>query len=112
MNYNLVEQVGSGTAAQKQKESPSGETLTVEELSQAVGKHALLQAEVDQTIASHIIAIREELRSTKDEVQSLREQMEHLIRSLTHALDGTRGPQTRAPQTNPAGQLPMTIRSK
>jgi hypothetical protein len=112
MNYNLTEQAGSRTAAQKQKDFPSPETLTVEELSQAVGKHALLQVEVDQKIASHIVAMREEFRSAMSEVQALRAQMDQLVRGLTDAVNSTRGPQIRIPQSNPAGQLPMTTRSK
>ena len=83
MNYNLAEQVSGEAAAQKQKEFPSREALTVGELSHAIGKHVLPQVEVAQKIASQIIAIR-----------------------------STRDPQTRAPQTNSPGQLPMTIRSK
>ena len=112
MNYNLAERVGSGTVTQKQKDFPSPEALTVEELSQAVGKHALLQVEVDQKIASHIVAMREDFRSTMNEVQALRAQMDQLVRGLTDAVNSTRGPQIRAPQTNPAEQLPMTTRSK
>jgi tetratricopeptide (TPR) repeat protein len=91
---------------------PSPETLTVEELSQAVGKHALLQVEINQKIASHIVAMREEFRSAMNEVQALRAQMDQLVGGLTDAVNSTRGPQIRAPQTNPAGQLPMTTRSK
>jgi tetratricopeptide (TPR) repeat protein len=91
---------------------PSPETMTIEELSQAVGKHALLQVEIDQKIASHIVAMREEFRSTMNEVQALRAQMDQLVRGLTDAVNSTCGPQIRAPQTNPAGQLPVATRSK
>jgi tetratricopeptide (TPR) repeat protein len=91
---------------------PSPESLTVEELSQAVGRHALLQVEIDQKIASHIVAMREEFRSTMNEVQALRAQMDQLVRGLADAVNSTRGPQIRAPQTNAPGQLPMTTRSK
>jgi tetratricopeptide (TPR) repeat protein len=91
---------------------PSPETLTVEELSQAVGRHALLQVEIDQKIASHIVAMREEFRSTMNEVQALRAQMDQMVRGLADAVNSARGPQIRAPQSNPAGQLPMTTRSK
>jgi hypothetical protein len=83
MNYNLAEQVSGEVAAQKQKRISITRSVDRRRANQAVGKHVLLQVEVDQKIAWQIIAIR-----------------------------STRDPQTRAPQTNPAGQLPMTIRSK
>jgi hypothetical protein len=112
MNYNVMEQMNGGTATPTQMGFPSRETLTVEELSQAVGKHALLQVEVDKKIALHIVAMREELRSTKNEVESLRAQMDQLIRGLTLAVDSARAHQNRASQTSSAVQSPMTVRSK
>ena len=47
MNYSLVEQVGSGATTKRQRDFPSNEEVSVQELSRAVGQHALLQAEID-----------------------------------------------------------------
>lgn len=108
MKEKSTEQSGSGTAAQKQKEAPSAGKVTVEELSQAVGKTALLQVEVDGKIVSHIIAMHDELRSTRKDIQFLRSQLDQLINALALALEQTGG----QIQTNSAEQEAVTIPGK
>jgi hypothetical protein len=112
MNYSLVEQEGSGTATKRQKDFPSNEEVSVQELSRAVGQHALLQAEIDGKIASHIIAMRDDLRAAKEEIGSLRAQMDQLIRSLAQALESTVRETIRTPQTRVAERFSLTTRSK
>jgi|HubBroStandDraft_6_1064221.scaffolds.fasta_scaffold206189_2 hypothetical protein len=92
MNNNLVEQAGNGTEVQRQEDLPSGAGPAVGELSQAVGKYALLQAQVGVKIAAHIIGISDELRSTQNEVESLRARMDKLDRDLA--------PRKRTPQNS------------
>ena len=82
MNDNLVEQARRGTEAQNQEELSSGAGPAVGELSQAVGEHALLQAQVDVKVASHLIGIVDELQSTQKEVEALRTRMDELERDL------------------------------
>ena len=77
MNNNMVEQSRRGTEAQGQ-ELPSGTGPAVGELSQAVGKYALLQSQVGVKIASHLIGIGDELHSTQKEVESLRARIDKL----------------------------------
>jgi hypothetical protein len=93
MNYSSGEQAGYGVGAQRQKALPSSEAVSVEQLSRAVGQHALLQAEIDRRIALHIVQMREDLRSAKDEVCSLRAQLDQLIGNLAQALGSTVGQQ-------------------
>jgi hypothetical protein len=81
MNNNVVEQSGRGTEAQGQ-ELPSSTGPAVGELSQAVGKYALLQSQVGVKIASHLIGIGDELHSTQKEVESLRARIDKLDREL------------------------------
>jgi hypothetical protein len=102
MKERLTEQSGNGTAAQKQKELPSPGKLTVEELSQAVGKTALLQVEVDGKIVSHIIAMHEELRSARNDIQFLRSQLDQLIDALALALEPTSSSQIQSSSTETA----------
>jgi hypothetical protein len=92
MNNNLVEQAARGTEAQRHEELPSSAGLEVGELSQAVGKYALLQAQVGVKIASHIIGISDELHSTQKEVESLRARMDRLDKDLA--------PRKRTPQSS------------
>ena len=112
MNYSLVEQGGSAAATKRPRNFPSNEEVSVQELSRAVGQHALLQAEIDRKIASHIIAMRDDLRSAKEEIGSLRAQMNQLIHSLAQAVESTLGQKIRAPQTNAADRLSLNSRSK
>jgi hypothetical protein len=81
MNDNLVEQSGRGTEAQGQ-ELPSSAGPSVRELSEAVGKYALLQSQVGVKIASHLIGIADELQATQKEVESLRARIDKLDREL------------------------------
>jgi hypothetical protein len=81
MNNNGVEQSRRGTEAQGQ-ELPSSAGPAVGELSQAVGKYALLQSQVGVKIASHLIGIGDELHSTQKEVESLRARIDKLDREL------------------------------
>jgi hypothetical protein len=81
MNNNMVEQSRRGTEAQGQ-ELPSSTGPAVGELSQAVGKYALLQSQVGVKIASHLIGIGDELHSTQKEVESLRARIDKLDREL------------------------------
>jgi len=112
MNYSLEEQGGSAAATKRPRNFPSNEEVSVQELSRAVGQHALLQAEIDRKIASHIIAMRDDLRSAKEEIGSLRAQMNQLIHSLAQAVESTLGQKIRAPQTNAADRLSLNSRSK
>jgi hypothetical protein len=112
MNYSLVEREGSGTATKRQKDFPSNEEVSVQELSRAVGQHALLQAEIDGKIASHIIAMRDDLRVAKEEIGSLRAQVDQLIHGLSQALQSTLSQRNRAPQSNPADRASLQSRSK
>lgn len=77
MNNNMVEQSRRGTELQG-KELPSSTGPAVGELSQAVGKYALLQSQVGVKIASHLIGIGDELHSTQKEVESLRARIDKL----------------------------------
>jgi hypothetical protein len=81
MNNNLAEQSGPGIEAQGQ-EPPFSVGPAVGELSQAVGKHALLQAQVGAKIASHLIGISDELRLAQKEVESLRARTDKLELAL------------------------------
>jgi LPS O-antigen subunit length determinant protein (WzzB/FepE family) len=112
MNYGLVEQADRSAADRRQKEFSSSVEVGVQELSQAVGQHALLQVEIDRKIALHIVEMREELRLAKSELQSLRAQMDQLIHSLAQALESTLRQQVRAPQANSADQFSPNTRGK
>lgn len=112
MNYSLVEQAGSATTTKGQKGLLTNEEVSVQELSRAVGQHALLQAEIDGKIASHIIAMRDDLRAAKEEIGSLRAQMDQLIHSLAQALESSVRQNLRTPQTRVADRFSLTTRSK
>jgi hypothetical protein len=116
MNYGLVEQVDRCAADRRQKEfsskAESSVAASVQELSRAVGQHALLQVEIDHKIASHIVEMREELRLAKSELQSLRAQMDQLIHSLAQALESTLRQQVRAPQASAADRFLPNTRGK
>jgi len=60
--------------------------LNVDQLAQAVGEHALRQAEIDQKMATRIIELRDELNSAKDEINALRSQIHQLIQGLSQGL--------------------------
>ena len=66
--------------------APTERPLTVDQLAQAVGEHALRQAEIDQTMAERIIELRNELNTAKDEIRSLRAQIEQLVQGLSQGL--------------------------
>src|ERR1700730_15342525 len=97
MNYGLVEQADRSAADRRQKEFSSNVESSVEvsvqELSRAVGQHALLQVEIDRKIALHIIEMREELR-------------------LAQALESTLRQQVRAPQASATDRFPPNTRGK
>jgi LPS O-antigen subunit length determinant protein (WzzB/FepE family) len=116
MNDGLVEQADRCAADRRQKEFSSNVESSVEvsvqELSRAVGRHALLQVEIDRKIALHIVEMREELRLAKSELQSLRAQMDQLIHSLAQALESTLRQQVRAPQASAADRYSPNTRSK
>lgn len=112
MNYSLSEHAGAGTAAKRYKEPQPGEIAGVEELSRAVGQHALLQAEIDRKIAVHIVEMREQLRSAKDEVRSLQAQVDQLIHGLARALDLAPSQPTRFASANCTERSPREMRSK
>jgi hypothetical protein len=67
-----------GTALERQ--------LSVDQLARAVGEHALRQAEIDQRMATRIIALRDELDAAKNEINSLRSQINQLIQGLSQGL--------------------------
>jgi hypothetical protein len=116
MDYGLVEQADRCAADRRQKEFSSNVESSVEvsvqELSRAVGQHALLQVEIDRKIALHIIEMREELRLAKDELQSLRAQIDQLIHGLAQALESTLRPQVRAPQASAIDRFSPNTRGK
>ena len=116
MNYGLVEQADRSAADRRQKEfSSSVESsveVSVQELSRAVGQHALLQVEIDRKIALHIVEMREELRLAKSELQSLRAQMDQLIHGLAQALESTLRQQVRAPQASATDRFSPNTRGK
>ena len=60
--------------------------LNVDQLAQAVGEHALRQAEIDQKIAMRIMELRDELNAAKEEIISLHSQINQLIQGLSQSL--------------------------
>lgn len=88
MKSTLLERSGAAIAARKQREPEPqrNDQGTLEELSRAVGQHALLQAEIDQKMATRVVAIGEELRAAQEEIRSLRGQIEQLIQGLSQGL--------------------------
>ena len=85
MDNNVAEQAGRGTKVPNQEgltSSAGGRTATGE-LSQAVGRYALTQGQVDARITSHLIEI-------SVEVQSLGARVEKLERALAPRKKATR----------------------
>ena len=73
MNNNLGEQAVRGTKTPNQEElsSSARARAVTSELSQAVGKYALTQTQVDARITSHLIEIGVELESLGARVEKL-----------------------------------------
>jgi hypothetical protein len=88
MRSTLFEQAGTAIAARKQYigESRRNDQAGLEELSRAIGEHALLQAEIDQKMATRIVALGEDLRAAKEDIRSLRGQIDQLILGLSQGL--------------------------
>lgn len=85
VNNNGAEQAGRGTKAPNQAALPSsaGARTTRDQLSQAVGRYALTQSQIDAKVASHLIEI-------SVEVQSLGARVEKLERALAPRKKATR----------------------
>jgi hypothetical protein len=88
MKSTLLEQAGAAIAVRKQRdvEPKRNDQGALEELSRAVGEHALLQAEIDHKMATRIVAMDDDLRSARDEIRTLRGQIEQLIQGLSQGL--------------------------
>jgi hypothetical protein len=88
MKSTLLDQAGAAIAARKQRdvEPKQNNHLALEDLSRAVGEHALLQAEIDHKMATRIVAMGEDLRAAKEDIRSLRGQIEQLIQGLSQGL--------------------------
>jgi predicted SAM-dependent methyltransferase len=83
MNNAMVRAATAGVSIGAATESSSSTEVTLEQLSQAVGENALLNAEFDRKLAGRLLETREELRVTKADLESLRWQMENFAQGLT-----------------------------
>ena len=81
-NSSRIEPAQQLRHASAQAERP----LTVEQLAGAVGEHALLQAEIDQKMATRIVELRDELSAAKEEIRSLRAHIDQLVHGLSQGL--------------------------
>lgn len=88
MKSTLLEQMGTAIEARKRRDTAPkrNEEAALDELSRAVGQHALLQAEIDQKMAKRIVTMGEDLRVAQEDIRSLRGQIDQLIQGLSQGL--------------------------
>ncbi len=87
MKASLVEFVNAAPAAGPVAGSSDSYKADLDKLATAVAQNALLNAEVDQRIAAHVMQARQEIVAMKGEVESLRRQIEHMLRGMAHVLE-------------------------
>lgn len=90
MNSVSVDLTDTTFRAALRGQGQPGEGPQFEELTKAVAENALLNSQVDRTLAARLLEAREELRSTQRAIQDLKQQFASLTASIASVIDITR----------------------
>lgn len=87
MNSTLAEAISATPYAAARTEIPADQSVTLEQLTQAVADNALLNAEVDRKILARLLEAREEIKATQRAVEDLRQQFEQMVRNVGQVVE-------------------------
>lgn len=87
MNSTLAEAISATPYAAARTEIPADQSVTLEQLTQAVADNALLNTEVDRKILARLLEAREEIKATQRAVEDLRQQFEQMVRNVGQVVE-------------------------